>query len=408
MRHKKDCCSGACGTVLNEFRTHPNMPGLDRVPPLSCGHTEVMRDTGSHLAESPAQAPKPALVGTPTEFTAALRALRSWSGLTYRQLEAKATAHTDSLPASTIATTLGRTTLPRERFVVAFTRACGLAEEDVRQWLEARRRIAVGEPAPAVDELEPTGDDGDGPDSGASVPSRRPLWRRAVGLALAATTGAAGALAIGGLLDSSKSPTAPGAMPVAGLRILAVGSWALIHPARTPGLCLTEGRDRTGQYETAVAAQRLCSKAVLPHVFLEPVGADIVQIQWHHPKYSIGCLTVLLNGAGRDLLEPREDCTDENRAQQFRIEPLGPQAPTHFRIRPVITDECLSLRGQDVKEGTEVVQGRCSGAADQDFLIELIPPPQAPAASLPTAATVPHHSSSVPTSEHDGRPEPGR
>ncbi|MFD7638242.1 RICIN domain-containing protein, partial [Streptomyces sp. NPDC059873] len=86
---------------------------------------------------------------------------------------------------------------------------------------------------------------------------------------------------------------------------------------------------------------------------------------------------------GRDLLEPREDCADDNRAQQFRIESLGPQAPTHFRIRPVITDQCLSLRGQDVKEGTEVVQGRCSGAADQDFLIELIPPPQAPAASLP-------------------------
>ncbi|EMF30498.1 hypothetical protein H114_03421 [Streptomyces gancidicus BKS 13-15] len=324
------------------------------------------------------QAPKPALVSTPAEYIAALRALRFWSGLTYRQLEAKATAHNYTLPASTIATTLGRTTLPRERFVDAFTRACGLTEEDVEQWLEARRHIAIGERAPAAGKPAATGDDGDGPAPGASAPSRLPRWRRALGLALAATIGAAGTLVVGSLLDTSRSPAAPPAMPVTGLRMLAVGSWALIHPARTPSMCLTEGRDRTGRYETAVAAQRLCNEAVLPHVFLEPIGADIVQIQWHHPKYSIGCLTVLLKGAGRDLLEPRDDCADDNRAQQFRIEPFGPQATPHFRIRPVITGQCLSLRDQDVEAGAEVVQGRCSGAADQSFLIELIQPPQAP------------------------------
>ncbi|MFJ1730864.1 hypothetical protein [Streptomyces sp. NPDC088254] len=69
-----------------------------------------------------------------------------------------------------------------------------------------------------------------------------------------------------------------------------------------------------------MAAQRPCAEAALPHVFLEPLSADVVQIQWHHPKFSIGCLTVLLDEPGRDLLEPREDCADHDQAQQFRIE----------------------------------------------------------------------------------------
>jgi hypothetical protein len=163
--------------------------------------------------------------------------------------------------------------------------------------------------------------------------------------------------------------------------MLAVGSWARIHPARTPELCLTEGRDHTGRYETAVAAQQLCSEAVLPHTFLEPIGTDVVQIQWHHPKYGVGCLTVLLKGAGSDLLEPRDDCHNDNQAQQFRIEPFGTSATVHFRIRPVATGQCLSLRDQSLQAGVEIVQGRCSGAADQDFLIELIPPPQAPSST---------------------------
>ncbi|MFJ1701278.1 hypothetical protein ACIOHC_40815 [Streptomyces sp. NPDC088252] len=131
-----------------------------------------------------------------------------------------------------------------------------------------------------------------------------------------------------------------------GLRMLAVGSWARIHPVRTPDLCLTEGRDRTGRYQTAVAAQRLCSKASLPHVFLEPLAKNTVRIQWHHAKYGIGCLTVLVKGPGRDLLEPRDDCPDNNRAQQFRIERFGSSATTHFRIRPVITGRCLSALWQ--------------------------------------------------------------
>ncbi|WP_327358486.1 helix-turn-helix transcriptional regulator [Streptomyces sp. NBC_01304] len=346
-----------------------------------------MGQKGDGIAEPPEVSPPPALVRTPAEFTAALRTLRLWSGLTYRQLEGKANAQADTLPASTIATTLGRVTLPREQFVDAFTRACGLGDEEVRQWVEARRRIATAAPT-STSPSTSTGADGYA--DPAVAPSRAPApirpsrWRRAAGLLGAAGIGIAGTFGVSGLLHDSSTPAALPAMPVAGLRMPAVGSWARIHPARTPELCLTEGRDRTGRYESAVVAQRLCTKDALPQVFLEPLGRDIVQIQWHQPKYGIGCLTVLQNGPGRDLLEPRDDCADDNRAQQFRVERFGPSAAAHFRIRPIITNQCLSLRRQDTKDGAEAVQGRCSGAGDQDFLIELTPPPQTTAAHAPS------------------------
>ncbi|MER7484144.1 XRE family transcriptional regulator [Streptomyces sp. NPDC126510] len=338
-----------------------------------------MSQRGGGFAKSPEEQPQPTQTRTSAEFTEALRTLRTWSGLTYRQLEAKAAAHTDTLPTSTIANTLGRNTLPRERFVEAFTRACGLDEEEVRKWLEARRRIATHGSVPTGDEA---GDDRGTSVSalGASVAARAPGWRRMAGLVSAACIGAVGTLGVGSQFHEAPAQTVLPAMPVTGLRMLAVGSWARIHPARTPELCLTEGRDRTGRYRTAVAAQRPCTAASLPQVYLEPVGKNTVQIQWHHPKYGIGCLTLLSKGPARDLLEPRDDCADDNRAQQFRIERFGSPATARFLFRPAATGQCLSLRDQDTEEGTEVVQGRCSGATDQDFLIELIPPPQTAAA----------------------------
>lgn len=320
----------------------------------------MSQDGGSSAPLPPEQA------GVPAEFNAALRALRVWSGLTYRQLEEKtATQHAlPPLPASTIATALGRATLPREQFVEAFTRACGLGDDDVRQWLEARRRIAVK----TSEETE--SDDGPVPDSTPSIP----WWRSAAILLIGVAVGVAGTLGARALFDTPSAPPPLSELPVTGLAIRAVGSWALIRPARTPQLCLTEGRDRTGGYATAVVAQKPCAQAALPRVFVEPVGQDTVQIQWHHPEHGIGCLTLLRDGPGRDLLEPRDDCAEHDSAQRFRIEPFGPAAAAHFRIRPVVTDQCLSLRDQDTAADAEVVQGRCSSAPDQEFLIELISP----------------------------------
>ncbi|MCC8249288.1 RICIN domain-containing protein [Saccharothrix luteola] len=290
--------------------------------------------------------------------------MRTWSGLIYQQIEGKAAANKDALPASTIATTLGRAGLPRERFVDAFTRACGLGEDDVRRWLEVRRRLAPDQPAPAADR-DPAGDERD-----AARPSR---WRRVASLVAAAVFGAATAVGATALIDIAEP--APSGLPVTGLPVRRIGSWARVHPARTPDLSVTEGVDRTGRYGTAVAARRPCTGAPLPRVFIGPVDEDVVQIRWHHPEHGVGCLTVLVEGPGRDLVEPREDCAEDDPVQRFRIEPFGPPVADRFRIRPVVTDHCLSLRDQDTEDGAEVVQGRCAAAADQEFLIELIPPP---------------------------------
>lgn len=171
---------------------------------------------------------------------------------------------------NTVATTLGRVTLPRERFVEPFARACGLGEEEIHQWLLARRRIAAGESAPTRDEgVGEAGDERDNLVGGASAPAHAPRWRRALVMTAAADIGAVGALGVVGvvgLVHDASSPAGPPAMPVTGLRMPAVGSWAQIHPARTPELCVTEGSDRTGRYKSAVAAQQPCTRARLTQV----------------------------------------------------------------------------------------------------------------------------------------------
>jgi hypothetical protein len=315
--------------------------------------------------EEPGESPRPATASTPAEYTAALRALRTWSGLTYRQLEGKAETYRDALPASTIATTLGRSTLPRERFVDAFTRACGLGEDEVKQWLETRRRIAMADPTAPEPAEDP-------------VPS--PRRRRRVPLSLAAVVGVVlgigGTLAVDGLTGSSEqSPAARSAapevpMPITGLEIRNIGSWALIHPARSPSLCVTEGTDRTRRYQYEVAAQLPCTQ-VQPRVYLEPIDRNVVQIQWHNPEFGAGCLTVLLDGPGRNLVEPRDHCYVSEPTQRFRLE----RVRDRFRIRPATGDGCLGLRDPSTEVGAELVQEDCSGTEDQEFDIELINPP---------------------------------
>ncbi|WP_282700484.1 hypothetical protein [Streptomyces sp. CC219B] len=80
-------------------------------------------------------------------FVAALRRLKAWSGLSYRQLERRATRAGHSLPYSTAATMLGRDRLPRQELVAAFVAACGLRADQAQAWLDARVTIACGGPA---------------------------------------------------------------------------------------------------------------------------------------------------------------------------------------------------------------------------------------------------------------------
>lgn len=94
--------------------------------------------------------PSPAAVTDAAAFVAELRRLKAWSGHSFRELERRAAAAGDVLPASTTATMLGKHRLPRKELLVAFVRACGLDEDGMRPWLTARARIADGTAAAAT------------------------------------------------------------------------------------------------------------------------------------------------------------------------------------------------------------------------------------------------------------------
>ncbi|MCF0082785.1 helix-turn-helix domain-containing protein [Streptomyces lomondensis] len=94
-----------------------------------------------------------------------MRALKAWSGLTYREIAARARQNGDSLPSSTLATVLSRTTLPREDVVRAFVRICG-GEGETDAWLRARSGIVRAAWTPAVPDAAPGPalNDGEGTD----------------------------------------------------------------------------------------------------------------------------------------------------------------------------------------------------------------------------------------------------
>jgi hypothetical protein len=87
--------------------------------------------------------PDPTTASTPGEFVGTMRRLKEWSGLAYRQLEKRAAAAGQVLPRSTLTAALTRDVLPREELVATFTRTCGCGDDEVRQWVAARRRIAA-------------------------------------------------------------------------------------------------------------------------------------------------------------------------------------------------------------------------------------------------------------------------
>ncbi|GAA2598058.1 hypothetical protein GCM10010399_30950 [Dactylosporangium fulvum] len=113
--------------------------------------------TGMHDTRS--DPPRPEGLMTPAEFVAALAALRGWSGLTYRQLAAKARASGDVMPSSTIAAALSRPSLPRAELVAAFVRACGIDDDTTQRWLAARQRLAAAAAVPGPVPESATGSD---------------------------------------------------------------------------------------------------------------------------------------------------------------------------------------------------------------------------------------------------------
>ncbi|WP_327358367.1 RICIN domain-containing protein [Streptomyces sp. NBC_01304] len=300
---------------------------------------------------------------TAADLVVLMQRLKERSGLTYRELEKRAGRSGSVLARSTLADTLRRTNLPRPDVLASFVRACG-DETQVGSWLGARDRIAAALAADTgtrTDSRTGTGIEPRPPQAQIKRPTAwRPRWAKGPRIMLAALL-TLPLLALGAwrLLPSGShgTGTPAAATPADG--------WVTIRPARTPDLCLTDGRDRDGAYDSAVAVQLLCSQATVPRTYVEPVGEDLYRIQWHHPEHGKGCLTIMSDGPVRGMLEPRTDCAQ---ATLFRLEPVAAGSKA-FRLRPTTSTRCVGIAGNDTADGAEAVEERCTGAADQRFLI---------------------------------------
>ncbi|MFI6387367.1 helix-turn-helix domain-containing protein [Nonomuraea sp. NPDC050540] len=373
--------------------------------------------------------PDPAQATTAAEYVAALARLRRWSGLTYRRL---ASASGGALPVSTVAGVLGRTTLPREDFVAAFTAACGLDEAETDRWIRARRNLAAG-----TGEQHPTGEQtitgqagtgqadtgqadtvqtdtgqagqagtgragsgqagvggqaGSGeigpdpetpvspaPDPAEPAPPRRSLARRslvrrwwpviavAAGLAVALLFAPTLIRGMGDVLEgrADANQSAAAQPPQDG--------WYRIVPLHVAdrGLCVSEGRERSGKTDRPLAVQTSCA-AEGPATYLKSLGPGVYEIQWHHPKQGVGCLSVDGAYLGDEALLAPSDCIAAAH-QRFLLE----RDRNGLRLRPVHSGKCLgALYGEaDIHPGAEIAQLACSGKRDQIFRFEPVERP---------------------------------
>ncbi|MCZ2525841.1 RICIN domain-containing protein [Streptomyces sp. HB2AG] len=317
-------------------------------------------------------------VRTTAEYVARMRRLKESSGLTFRQLEQRAAGEGRFLARSTLSDALRRGALPRQDVIEAFVRACGGDRERAQEWVRAAERLGKD---PARPQESADGADGR-PSSGlpaASGPGGS--VRRRAALLLAGALGISLlALGVRGLLSprtdgraSARPPAAAGAKAGAGEDAgagAAAGApspgWSRIRPVRSPALCVTEGRERGGDPNRAVAVQRACSGAVPPRTRLARAGDGAFFVVWRHPQLGDGCLTVI----GGGLLEPWEDCRKDRLAQVFRIEPARDAGPGRYLLHPEYSGRCLGVRGDGRDAGAEIVEEQCTGRDDQLFVIE--------------------------------------
>lgn len=81
-----------------------------------------------------------------------MRRLRAWTGFSYRELTTRARAAGDWLPYTTLSSALARETLPRERLLVAFVRACGGDQALINVWVGALHRLSMAPAAQSTEE----------------------------------------------------------------------------------------------------------------------------------------------------------------------------------------------------------------------------------------------------------------
>ncbi|MGW4201681.1 helix-turn-helix domain-containing protein [Streptomyces sp. NPDC004726] len=349
---------------------------------------------------------------TALKYVIALRGLRDWSGLTYRQLAERAEVHGESLPPSTLAAALHRVTVPRAELVAALVRAVGLDDAAVDCWLRARERAREGaveggsppeaDAAETADAEEP-GQPGEGagatsPEAAAGTPgaagAARAMEAKPVGdepgmgsrrgrtVLIGGAAVLALSLAVGVGVKIGESTSSPGD----GNSSKAKGSgrptplpeegWHRMRPQHVAkaDLCVGEGRERNGRTRRPLAVLRPCDGTV-PRTYLKRISEGVYQIQWHPAKESVGCLTVdaAYKVAGA-LLAPAY-CTGVSH-QRFAIEPApgepGRDDARTYRIRPLHSNLCLGVLGgeADTGAGAELAQGECDGGTDEHFAFE--------------------------------------
>ncbi|WP_144070171.1 XRE family transcriptional regulator [Nonomuraea indica] len=374
--------------------------------------------------------PDPAHATSAAEYVAALARLRRWSGLTYRRLAAKAGG---ALPASTMAGVLGRATLPREDFVVAFVAACGLDEAEIDRWVRARRTLAAGATGPAgttgagegsattthdsatttqnsaahdsaattqdpathdsaattqdpathgsatgAQESEPrAGTPAEaGPEPAARLapetPRRHPVRPAVWRSALVVVVVVALVLMAGpALLNGAGDPleSHASASHTTSPGVLPDG-WYLVRPAHVADRDLCVGEGLERSGRTdRPLAVQRSCAALTPDTYLKSLGAGVYELQWHHPVQGVGCLTVDQAHLGDEALVAPTDCTGAAH-QRFLLAPA--HAGRGHVLRPVHSGKCLGLLyGEaDIHPGAELAQLTCSGKRDQIFRLD--------------------------------------
>ncbi|MFD8976069.1 helix-turn-helix domain-containing protein [Streptomyces sp. NPDC059593] len=348
------------------------------------------------------RAPDPREARNAAEFVACLQALKDRSGLTYRELSARAEARGDVLPRSTVANMLSRTTVPREELLISFVRACGIGPDGVEEWQAVRKELAVrGVYAPAdagsdeeaapgegSDEVSEEGSD-EGPvenatpdddpdhavgpavvwpgdpaeptDGAPEVPPQGPRSR--IRRALVATVALAG-LVLAGFSVVAVLRDGHGAHPPRTLTAPAAGDVRI----RVIGadLCLGERRgSRTGQIH-----QVPCADAKVPLYSLADRGKGRWRIVSDHPDYGPGCSGIPSGGRIPDAAYEDSECGDPSRIEEFLMEPYGTPVEG-YRIVPagsVTPGSCVTVVGDRSAAWARLAQAPCvSDAAGQLF-----------------------------------------
>ncbi|MGW0889851.1 hypothetical protein [Saccharopolyspora sp. NPDC002578] len=295
---------------------------------------------------------EPPRATTAAEFVHALRVLRSSSGLTYRQLEARARANGDVLPYSTLASALRRDTLPRRDVTAMFVRACGASVQEVERWLADQDRLAA-DPSPAARsdvvsppriEVAPARVEPPATATADPVPFARPerlrRFRPINAVAMAAGCAGLAGFAIFGP-DLVRPPNV---------------HWYSIRT--TWGTCLDfTAKDQRGN---PLVAERPCKSDPRPdqRFAWEQLGPETYRIKIYNPETngSTWCIDI----GEREQLRPQA-CTDSSRTQLFRLE----AADGRWRIRPQ-TGGCFTVLAANGAQ-REVREAECAESVEQTF-----------------------------------------